>query len=463
MSLDLLIRGGTLVTPSGPMPADLGVQDGQIVSLALEVYAPARQEVDARGLHVFPGVVDAHVHLNEPGRTHWEGFDTGTRALAAGGATSFLDMPLNSSPPVLNRAAFQAKRAAGEAHSRLDFGLWGGLTPLNLSELDDLAACGVVGFKAFMSHSGLDEFPAADDATLYEGMRAARRLGRVVATHAESDPLTRALAQAAQAAGHHGARDYLASRPPITEAEAVSRALLFAEETGAALHLVHLSTARAVLLAAEARARGVDVTAETCPHYLHFTDEDVERAGPLLKCAPPLRPATEREALWAALKAGQIDTVGSDHSPAPPDLKTGDDFFALWGGISGAQSTLNVLLEDGYWRRGVPLPLLAAVSALHPARRFRLARKGALRVGHDADFALVRLDEPFTLTDLHDRHGGNPYRGERFRGRVQATYLRGQPVYRLTDQGAWFGDGRGQLLTPAPLDPAPALPPPGGP
>ncbi|MCD0156537.1 amidohydrolase family protein, partial [Deinococcus sp. 6GRE01] len=179
MALDLLIRGGTLVTPHGPLQADLGVQDGQIVSLALDVFAPARTEIDATGLHVFPGVVDAHVHLNEPGRTHWEGFDTGTQALAGGGATSLLDMPLNSSPPLLNRAAFDAKRAAGEAHSRLDFGLWGGLTPLNLGELDDLADCGVIGFKAFMSHSGLDEFPAADDATLFDGMRAARRLGLV--------------------------------------------------------------------------------------------------------------------------------------------------------------------------------------------------------------------------------------------------------------------------------------------
>ncbi|PIG98449.1 allantoinase [Deinococcus sp. UR1] len=449
MALDLLIRGGTLVTPHGPLQADLGVQDGQIVSLALDVFAPARTEIDARGLHVFPGVVDAHVHLNEPGRTHWEGFDTGTQALAAGGATSLLDMPLNSSPPLLNRAAFDAKRAAGEAHARLDFGLWGGLTPLNLGELDDLADCGVIGFKAFMSHSGLDEFPAADDATLFDGMRAARRLGLIVATHAESDGFTRTLSQVARAHGRLGVRDYLESRPPVTEAEAVGRAILFAEETGAALHLVHLSTARGVTLAAEARARGVDVTAETCPHYLHWTGEDVERLGALLKCAPPIRDAGTREALWAALKAGQIDTVGSDHSPAPHELKTGDDFFAIWGGISGAQSTLNVLLDGGYRARGVPLELIAAVSALNPARRFRLGGKGALEVGLDADFALVDLNETFQLTDLFDRHQGNPYRGQTFQGRVQATYLRGQPVFTQTPTGAQFGDTvRGQLLTP---------------
>ncbi|MXV20029.1 allantoinase [Deinococcus xianganensis] len=450
MALDLIVRGGTLVTPHGPILADLGVEDGRIVSLALDVFAPAREEIDATGLHVFPGVVDAHVHLNEPGRTHWEGFDTGTRALAAGGATSFLDMPLNSSPPLLDARAFAEKRALGEAKSRLDFGLWGGLTPLNLTELDELAACGVIGFKAFMSHSGLDEFPAADDVTLFEGMRAARRAGLVVATHAESDAFTRTLSQVAREHGQTGVRDYLASRPPVTEAEAVGRAILFAEETGAALHLVHLSTARGVALAAEARARGVDVTAETCPHYLHWTGEDVERVGALLKCAPPIRDAGTREALWAALKAGQIDTVGSDHSPAPPELKTGEDFFAIWGGISGAQSTLNVLLQDGYWQRDVPLELIAAVTSLNPARRFRLASKGALRLGADADLALVRLDETFTLTELHDRHHGNPYRGQSFRGRVQATYLRGQRVFAQTPGGSQFNDTvRGRLLSPA--------------
>lgn len=454
MALDLLVRGGTLVTPHGPLRADMAVEDGRIVSLALDASAPARAEIDATGLHVFPGVVDAHVHLNEPGRTHWEGFDTGTRALAAGGATSYLDMPLNSSPPVLDGATFRAKRALGEAKSRLDFGLWGGLTPLNLTELDDLAGAGVIGFKAFMSHSGLDEFPAADDATLFEGMRAARRAGLVVATHAESDTFTRALAQAAQAQGRRGVRDYLQSRPPVTEAEAVGRALLFAEETGAALHLVHLSTARGVALAAEARARGVDVTAETCPHYLHFTGEDVERLGALLKCAPPMRDAEAREALWQALKTGQIDTVGSDHSPAPPDLKAGEDFFAIWGGVSGAQSTLNVLLQGGYWARDVPLEVIAAVSALTPARRFGLSGKGALQLGADADFALVRLDETFTLTDLYDRHQGNPYRGQTFRGRVHGTFLRGQAAYRHAPGGAQFNDTlRGRLLKPAPHTP----------
>lgn len=448
MDFELVVRGGTLVTPEGPLRADLGVVGGQIVAVAEELPDGSVQTLDASNLHVFPGVLDDHVHFNEPGRTHWEGFETGTRALAAGGATSFFDMPLNSSPPVLDAATFEAKRRAAEQHSRLDFGLWGGLTPLNLDRLDELAAAGVIGFKAFMSHSGLDEFPAVDDASLYEGLKTAQRLGLPLATHAESDGLTRHFTAQARGAGGQSARDYLQTRPVVTELEAVQRALLLAQDTGAALHLVHLSSGAAVALAFEARQRGVDVSIETCPHYLHFTDADVERVGAALKCAPPLRSQGVQDELWAELLAGHIGIVGSDHSPAPPDRKTSENFFALWGGISGAQSTLSVLLTGGHFRRGLPLEAVAALSALNPARRFRLPQKGALQVGLDADFALVDLGREFVLehADLQDRWKQNPYVGGRFRGQVRATYSRGRAVY----QGGQFDESvRGQLLRPA--------------
>ncbi|GGR32023.1 allantoinase [Deinococcus ruber] len=446
-TFELIVRGGTLVLPNGEHHADLGIVNGQIVDIAPELPGSAAQTLDASGLHVFPGLLDAHVHLNEPGRTHWEGFETGTRALAAGGVSSFFDMPLNSSPPVLGRATFDEKRALGEQKSLLDFGLWGGLTPLNLDRLDELADAGVIGFKAFMSNSGLDEFPAVDDAALYEGLKTAQRLGLVVATHAESDQLTRHFTEQARGRGAASVREYLNTRPVVAELEAVQRALLYAGELGAALHLVHLSSGQAVALAVEARAKGVNVSIETCPHYLHFTDEDVERIGAALKCAPPLRPQGVQDELWTALLAGQIDIIGSDHSPAPPDRKTSDNFFALWGGISGAQSTLNVLLTDGHFRRGLPLEAVAALTALHPAQRFGLLQKGALRAGADADFAVVDLGREFTLRreDLHDRWQQNPYVGARWRGAVQATYVRGQPVYA---DGQFDGAGRAKLLRP---------------
>ncbi|UQN09858.1 allantoinase [Deinococcus sp. QL22] len=447
MGFDLIVRGGTLVTAQGERRADFAVEGGQIVALADELLDGAAHTLDASGLHLFPGGLDAHVHLNEPGRTHWEGFETGTRALAAGGATSFFDMPLNSSPPVLDAATFEAKRAVAEAKSLLDFGLWGGLTPQNVDQMDELAGAGVIGFKAFMSHSGLDEFPAVDDVTLYEGLKAAKRLGLPLATHAESDGFTRRLTELARAGGASSARDYLNSRPVVTELEAVQRALLYAQELDAPLHLVHLSSGQAVALAVEAKARGVDVSTETCPHYLHFTDADVERIGAALKCAPPLRPQAVQDDLWAALLRGEIDIIGSDHSPAPPDLKTSDDFFALWGGISGAQSTLNVLLTDGYGQRGLAMGAISAMTALNPARRFNLPQKGELRIGTDADFALVNLGHRWTLehTDLHDRWQQNPYVGTSFGGQVQATYLRGHAVYQ---NGQFDNQVRSRLLTP---------------
>ena len=245
-SPDLVIRGGTVVTADGATVADIAVSDGVIVDVSPEVASRPREEIDARGLHVFPGVIDVHVHFNEPGRTDWEGWRTGSAASAVGGATAVAEMPLNAHPPTLDGPSFDAKRAAAEATSYVDFALWGGLTPVNLDCMEELAARGVIGFKAFMSNSGIDDFPAADDATLREGMRRAAALGLPVAVHAENDALTTTLAAQAIAAGHVSARDYLASRPAIAEIEAIARALLFAEEMGCALHVVHVSTARGV-------------------------------------------------------------------------------------------------------------------------------------------------------------------------------------------------------------------------
>jgi len=445
--LELIIRNGAIGGESGVFTGDVAIADGQIVAVGNEVTGNGQTEIDATGLHLFPGVIDAHVHFNEPGRAGWEGFVTGTQALAAGGATVCFDMPLNAHPPTLDGASFEHKRVALEGVSWTDIAVWGGLVPGNLDRMEELAACGVVGFKAFMSNSGIDDFPAADDLTLYEGMMRAAELGLIVAVHAESEALTGRLAARAIAAGKTTARDYLRSRPAIAEIEAIGRALLLAEETGCALHIVHVSTGRGVALVAAARARGVDVSCETCPHYLVLTEDDLETLGAVAKCAPPLRAAAVRDALWSGLLDGDLSMVASDHSPAPPDLKSGDDFFRVWGGISGCQSLLPLLLTDGYHRRHLPLPVIADITAGYVARRFRLPEKGRLAPGADADVTLVDLDAGFTLNrdDLFYRHKHSPYVGRRFRGRVVRTILRG--VTTLLD-GKIVSPPVGRLIRP---------------
>ena len=424
--VDLVVRGGRLVLPEGMHDADLAVEGERIVQVGPELPG-GREEIDARGRLVLPAVVDVHVHFNEPGRAEWEGAATGSRALAAGGGTVFVDMPLNSSPCTLTAEAVDRKREALEAASITDFALWGGLVPGAVPEMAGMAARGVVGFKAFMCDSGLPEFPPADDRTLETGMREAARLGLPVAVHAESDVLVRPMADGS-------ARDFLASRPVAAELDAIRRALAIAAETGASLHVVHVSSGQGVALAAEARARGVDVSIETCPHYLCFTAEDVDRLGVAAKCAPPFRAAEEQARLWAEVLNGRVDIVASDHSPTEPRLKQGS-FLTAWGGIAGVQSTLAVLLSCGHHDRGLSLERIAALLSASPARRFKLAGKGSLAVGGHADLALVALDEPFALEagDLHQRHKATPYLGRRFRGRVTHTIRRGEVI---------FNDGR---------------------
>jgi allantoinase len=420
--VDVVVRGGRLVLPEGIHDADLAVEGERIVQVGPELPG-GREEIDARGRFVLPAVVDVHVHFNEPGRAEWEGAATGSRALAAGGGTVFVDMPLNSSPCTLTADAVDRKREALEAASITDFALWGGLVPGAVPEMAGMAARGVVGFKAFMCPSGLPEFPPADDRTLEAGMCEAARLGLPVAVHAESDVLVQPMADGS-------ARDFLASRPVAAELDAIRRALAIAAETGASLHVVHVSSGQGVALAAEARSRGVDVSIETCPHYLCFTVEDVDRLGVVAKCAPPFRAAEEQARLWAEVLNGRVDIVASDHSPTEPRLKQGS-FLTAWGGIAGVQSTLAVLLSCGHHDRGLSLERIAALLSASPARRFKLAGKGSLAIGGHADLALVALDEPFALEagDLHQRHKVTPYLGRRFRGRVTHTIRRGDVIF----------------------------------
>lgn len=428
-----IFRNAQIVTPSGIARGDLAVEGESIAAIGPNLPLPAEGERDLEGGYIFPGGIDAHVHFNEPGRTEWEGIASGSRAAAAAGDSMFFDMPLNAHPPTLDAESFQLKLGAAQGKSCCDFSLWGGLVPDNHRHLESLAKLGVIGFKAFMSNSGIADFSAVNTAQLREGMKIAAGLGMIVALHAEDDVLTQTLAREKIAAGKTGIRDYLESRPVQAELNAIRTALDLSVETGAAIHIVHVSSGRGVALIAGARAGGVDVTCETCPHYLALTEEDVIALGAPAKCAPPLRPAEEQEKLWRELARGHIQTLGSDHSPAPLSMKQDENFFKVWGGIAGAQHLLSLALHEASARGAENLPLFAAMTSFNVAGRFQLpARKGRLEPGADADFVLLKRVPPTAIRreDLLDRHGLSPYPGRLLAWEVGETWLRGQRIFK---------------------------------
>lgn len=430
--LELVVRGGTIVTPEGLTRADLAVAGGRFVRMAPEIADEAHATLDATGRYVFPGIIDAHVHFNEPGRAEWEGLATGSAALAAGGGTAFFDMPLNSEPPVLDAAGLREKRALAEEKSCVDFALWGGLTPLNLDRLAALRDAGVIGLKAFMASSGIASFPRVDERTLREGMKRAAKLGLLVAVHAEDEALAEKFTAVQKTKGRADARAWLESRPVEVELAAIRLATELAGETGCALHIVHVSSPEGVALIEEARDQRVDVTAETCPHYLLLNDKDVAKIGAAAKCAPPIRDEKRRKALWDDVRAGRIHTIGSDHSPAPAELKTSESFFETWGGIAGVQHGFQLLFSECSETVAKDLPRLAALLARNVARRFRIdGRKGEIAEGRDADFCVIDLGESRTIAadDLWTRHRISAYVGRKNRARITDTYVRGHAVY----------------------------------
>ncbi|WP_458119260.1 allantoinase AllB [Paenibacillus sp. Z6-24] len=433
---DCIIRGGMVVLPDRVEMLDIAIKDGRIEALLPSLSAAGDVPVmDAAGLHILPGAVDIHVHFNEPGLGAWEGFETGSAALAAGGITTYVDMPLNGIPPTVRPEYLDLKKQAAENHSYVDYALWGGLVEGNIDQLQTLSDGGVAGFKAFMSEpggEGEDIFTRVDEQTLLEGMTEITRLGQVLALHAEDEQLVSVLAAEAQASGRTGIMDYVHSRPIEAEMLAVQQALSLARQSGCALHFVHISSREAVEIITAAKVEGMDVTVETCPHYLVLSEESMLEKGSLVKCAPPLRTKQQQDQLWEAVSAGLIDIIASDHSPCPPVMKQTDNFFTVWGGISGGQSTLMLMLEQGYHERAIALPQLMQMLAARPAERLGLGHcKGKIAAGMDADLVLVDLAGSYELTesDLQDRHKQNPYTGYSFSSHIRRTLVRGCTVY----------------------------------
>jgi len=437
---DLAIRGAVVIS-DGAYARDILIRNGRISALVEAGASVAKQEIDARGLLALPGAVDAHVHFNEPGRTDWEGWTSGSRAAAAGGTTTVLDMPLNSVPPVLDGDSFDVKKAAAEQSSVVNFGLWGGLVDADPASLRELSERGAVGVKAFLCDSGVPEFPALRDEDLVPALRAATEAGLVVALHCEDEALVREATARVRGTGRDDGAAWPLSRPPLVEVRAVARACAAAREVGARIHIVHLSAIEALGAVGAARDMGTDVTAETCPHYLTFDEADLTNVGAPLKCAPPIRDARNRDGLWRALLEGRIDFVASDHSPCPPELKAGPDIFAAWGGVAGAQSLLPAVFAGATARASGALDVRKIAGfvvwrlAAKPAKRFGLwPRKGTIATGSDADIVLFDPDREWTFASDDSRTRGiDPYVGRSFRGKVVRTLVGGRTVYKESE------------------------------
>ncbi|MFC4337710.1 allantoinase AllB [Salininema proteolyticum] len=422
MSHDLILRSRRTVFPDREAPAAIAVDDGAITAVAdYDAALPAAEDIDYADLCLLPGLVDTHVHVNEPGRTHWEGYRTATLAAVHGGVTTILDMPLNSLPPTINPDALRLKHrnAPGQIHA--DTGFWGGIVPHNLGRLKALHDKGVYGFKCFTSHSGVDEFPALAADQLRSALAEAAAIDALVIVHAEDPDILDSSPEAgADFAG------FVASRPATAEISAVARVIGLARETGCRVHILHVSAAATADLVADARAEGVRVTAETCPHYLTLDAAAVPDAATQFKCCPPIRDEENREGLWKALREGKIDCVVSDHSPCPPELKEGD-FGAAWGGISSLQTGLSTVWTHAR-ERGASLSEVVRWMSAAPARIAGLGAKGRLEPGADADFAVFDPDHEWAVDThrLFHRHPVSPYHGAKLTGSVTATWLRGR-------------------------------------
>jgi allantoinase len=423
---DLIIRGQRVVLPETVAPRSVHIRGERIVFVGdYDDVVAGCEIVDAGDSVVMPGLVDTHVHINAPGRTEWEGFHSATLAAAAGGVTTLVDMPLNSIPPTTTLASFKTKLKAARGDCFVDVGFWGGVVPGNTAELAPMFAAGVVGFKCFLVPSGVDEFEYVTEKDLREAMPELTRLGALLIVHAE-------LPQSIKTDGGVDYQSFLASRPRVAENEAVEMMIRLSREFDTRVHIVHLSSADAIPLLREAQRAGVKITAETCPHYLHFAAEQVPAGATEFKCCPPIRERENREELWNGLKDGTIDFIVSDHSPCPGEMKLrkSGDFMKAWGGIASLQLRLPIVWTEAC-RRGFSLLDVTPWLCANPARQVSFeGRKGSIAIGRDADLVIWNPDDQFTVTPsaLRHRHKLTPYAGEVLRGVVQQTYLRGRKI-----------------------------------
>ncbi|MFF6994362.1 allantoinase AllB [Streptomyces sp. NPDC008313] len=438
--VELVLRSTRVITPEGTRAASVAVAAGRIVAvLGHDAAVPAGARLEDFGDDVLlPGLVDTHVHVNDPGRTEWEGFWTATRAAAAGGITTLIDMPLNSLPPTTTVGNLRTKRDVARTKAHIDVGFWGGALPDNVKDLKPLHDAGVFGFKAFLSPSGVEEFPELGQEELARSLAEIAGFGGLLIVHAE-DP--HHLAAAPQKGGRRYA-DFLASRPRDAEDTAVAHLIAQAKRLHARVHVLHLSSGDALPMIAAARREGVRITVETCPHYLTLTAEEVPDGASEFKCCPPIRERANQDLLWQALADGTIDCVVTDHSPSTADLKT-DDFATAWGGISGLQLSLSAVWTEAR-RRGHSLEDVARWMSTSTARLAGLDRKGAIEAGRDADFAVLAPDETFTVDPaaLHHRNRVTAYAGRTLDGVVRSTWLRGE---RIMADGE-FTEPAGRLL-----------------
>lgn len=426
---DLIIRGRRVVLPDAVAPCSIHIRKGRIVAIAeYDEVTTDCEVIEAEDESVvMPGLVDTHVHINSPGRTEWEGFRSATLAAAAGGVTTLIDMPLNSIPATTTLAAFKTKLDDAANNCFVDVGFWGGVVPNNTDQLAPMFAAGVVGFKCFLVPSGVDEFPHVTEAQLREAMPELARLDALLIVHAELPGPIKADGDSSSSY-----RSFLESRPRAAENEAIELMIRLSREYGTRVHIVHLSSAEAIPMLREAQAAGVKITAETCPHYLHFAAEEIEAGATEFKCCPPIREESNREELWAGLANGTIDLIVSDHSPCPGEMKLREtgDFMKAWGGIASLQLRLPIIWTEA---RGRGFSLLDVTRWLctNPARQVSLSpRKGAITTGADADLVIWNPDADFTVSPqlLHHRHKLTPYNGETLSGVVQKTFLRGREI-----------------------------------